>query len=58
MAVSTASAPLFIRRAISIPASRQSFSQNGPNSSLWKARDVRVTLSTCSLSAWTMRGCL
>jgi hypothetical protein len=56
MAVSTASAPVFIGSTTSRPHSPASSSQNGPSWSWRKARDVSVTRRACSTSAATMRG--
>ena len=46
IAVSTASAPVFIVRTMSLPQSAASCSQKGPNRSLWNAREVSVTRSS------------
>ena len=45
MAVSTASAPVFIGSARSKPAILQSFSRNGPSVVPWYAREVTATFS-------------
>ena len=51
MAVSTASAPVFIGSTASMPRRRASSAQNGPSWSLWNARLVSVTRSSCALAA-------
>ena len=56
MADSTASAPVFIVSTISVPVSSASSWQKWPNWSLWKARDVRVSRSSCSCAAWSRAG--
>ena len=56
MAVSTASAPVFMGSTISMPHMRASSSTKRGNWSLRKAREVSVTRSACSRSAWRMRG--
>src|SRR5690625_217080 len=56
IAVSTASAPVFIGRAIFLFVSVQIFSYQGPSWSLWNALDVNVTLSAWSFQAATSLG--
>ncbi len=56
MAVSTASAPVFIGSTICMPHIRASSSQKRGNWSLRNAREVSVTRDACSSSACTMRG--
>ncbi len=56
MAVSTASAPVFIGSTISMPASSASSVQNGPNWSCSNARLTSVTRSSCRSAAATSRG--
>lgn len=48
---STASAPEFIGRVISVPVSSASSRQNSPSWSWWKAREVSVTRPNCSTAA-------
>src|SRR3989339_751729 len=57
MDVSTASAPVFIGRAISSPDNSQSFFRNGPILSFENALDVSETLPSWSTAAWTILGC-
>jgi len=56
IAVSTASAPVFIGSTISMPASAASSAQNGPNWSCSNARLTRVTRSSWRCAAATSRG--
>ena len=56
MAVSTASAPLFIGRKRSKPVSALISWQSCPSWSLRKAREQRVSRSACSVSRFTRRG--
>jgi hypothetical protein len=56
IAVSTASAPVFIGSAISVSLTAHSFSKNEPIRSLCTARDVRVNRPACASSAATIRG--
>ena len=56
IAVSTASAPVFIGSTISMPASSASSAQNGPNWSCSNARLTSVTRSSCRSAAATSRG--
>ena len=56
MAVSTASAPVFIGSTISRPASSASSAQNGPNWSCSNARLTSVTRASCRWAAATSRG--
>jgi hypothetical protein len=56
MAVSTASAPVFIGSTMSIPASSASSVQNSPNWSWSKARLTSVTWSSWRRAAATSRG--
>ena len=56
MAVSTASAPVFIGSTISMPASAASSAQNGPNWSCSNARLTSVTRSSWRCAAATSRG--
>ena len=58
IAVSTASAPEFMGRARSLPASSQSRLRKGPRRSLWNAREVSATRPSWALAAATMRGWL
>ena len=51
IAVSTASAPEFMSSAMSMPHSSVRSRRNGPIWSLWNARLVSVTRSSCSLAA-------
>ena len=55
MAVSTASAPLFMSNAWSNPVRVQSFSSSGGRRSLRKAREVRHSRRHCSTMAAAMR---
>ena len=57
IAVSTASAPVFIGRTISMPASSASSAQNGPKCSWSNARLTSVTRSSWRWAASTRRGC-
>jgi hypothetical protein len=57
IAVSTASAPVFIGSTMSMPASAASSVQNGPNWSCSNARLTSVTLSSWRCAAATSRGC-
>src|SRR6266571_6398477 len=57
IAVSTASAPVFIGSTISMPASAASSAQNGPNWSCSNALLTSVTRSSCRCAAATSRGC-
>ncbi len=57
MAVSTASAPVFIGSARSMRVMRHTSARNGPSSVLWKAREVSVSRPACSTSAATSLGC-
>lgn len=43
MALSTASAPVFINKAISNPVSSVSIFVNGPSDDVWNARDDKVS---------------
>ena len=43
MALSTASAPVFMRRAISKPVSSVRSLEKGPSEEVWKAREERVS---------------
>ncbi len=52
--VSTASAPVFIGSAISMPLILQSFFRNGPILSFENALEVRVTRFICSTAALTI----
>jgi len=54
IAVSTASAPVFIGSAFSYPVTSQSSRTNGPIWSLWNARDVKVSFDICSSAAAMM----
>ena len=56
IAVSTASAPVFIGSTMSMPASSASSAQNGPNWSWSNARLTSVTRSSCRRAAATSRG--
>ena len=56
MAVSTASAPVFIGSTRSVPHRSASSWQNGPNWSCRNARLVSVTRSSCSRAAATSAG--
>ncbi len=56
MAVSTASAPVFMGSTISMPQSRASSSANRGSWSLRKAREVSVTRPACNRSASMIRG--
>ena len=49
---------LIVISTFSYEDSVASFSQNGPNRLLRKARDVSESVWACSTSAWTMRGWL
>src|SRR5690606_34482222 len=55
-AVSTASAPVFIGNAISLPEILQIISYHGASISLWNAREVNVTRSAWSFNAWIIFG--
>jgi hypothetical protein len=55
-AVSTASAPVFIGNALSMPVVSQTARRNGPSRSVWKARLVTASCIACSTSAWTSAG--
>ena len=57
MAVSTASAPVFIGSTISMPHSPASSAQNGPNWSWSNALDTSVARPSCLVAAATSRGC-
>jgi hypothetical protein len=54
---STASAPVFIGRTMSLPASSASAVTKGPSLSLWNARLVSVIRPSCSVAARTRSGC-
>ncbi len=56
MALSTASAPVFMGITRSSPTSPDSSSQKGPSWSLWKARLVSVRRPSCACAAATRRG--
>ena len=56
-AVSTASAPVFIGRTMSLPVSSARACENGPSWSLWKARLVRVSRESWSWARASSRGC-
>ena len=57
IAVSTASAPVFIGSTTSMPARSASSAQNGPNWSCWNARLTSVSRSSCRCAAAISRGC-
>ena len=57
-AVSTASAPLFMSRALSKPVSLQSFSNSGGNWSLRNARLVRARVLIWAIMASAILGWL
>jgi len=57
IALSTASAPVFIGSTISIEHSSASSAQNGPNWSWSNARDTSETRESCRVAAATSRGC-
>jgi hypothetical protein len=57
IAVSTASAPVFIGRVSSMPHSSASSRQNGPNWSCTNARLTSVSRSSCSRAAAISAGC-
>jgi len=56
MAVSTASAPVFMGSMVSVPVREVSASAYGTRSSWLKARETRVSFPTCSCAAATRRG--
>jgi hypothetical protein len=56
IAVSTASAPVFIGSTISMAHSSASSAQNGPNWSWSNARLTSVTRSSCRIAAAVSRG--
>ena len=58
MDVSTASAPVFIGSATSIPETLHSLFRNAPILSLWKALEVKVTRFIWSAAALTIFGCM
>ena len=57
IAVSTASAPVFIGSTTSMPASSASSAQNGPNWSWSNARLTSVSRSSWLMAAAISRGC-
>jgi hypothetical protein len=57
IAVSTASAPVFIGSTISMPHNSASSAQNGPNWSWSNARLTSVTRPNCRVAAAISRGC-
>ena len=57
IAVSTASAPVFIGSTTSRPARSASSAQNGPNWSCSNARLTSVRCSSCRCAAAISRGC-
>ena len=56
IAVSTASAPVFIGRARSMPVMRQRRSRKLPRRAVWKARLVTASVFACSVSVCTRVG--
>ena len=56
-AVSTASAPVFMGRIISLPVISESFLAKRGHRSLKNAREVRVSTSAWSFRAWMILGC-
>jgi hypothetical protein len=56
MAVSTASAPVFIGSTTSLPVNAARSRANGPSWSLKKARLVSVSRCSCSVARATSRG--
>ena len=56
IAVSTASAPVFMGSTISMPHSSARAAQNSAKRSWWKAREVRVTRSSWAFAAAISRG--